>query len=167
MNTYHRINVHPCFNGRCCEVFFDSKDNTLTITEKYNTLGYINLEELFDEISVKRGPEEMDQQLAAKILRSIKPCAEPSSFKPNLNQLEAAIDLGVYALARWNLIKKTVDVDPIAHAKWEEKAIYHEGAIGTGEIVAEHRVYCSRCKNHRKAPTNYCPDCGAKMDRLD
>lgn len=46
------------------------------------------------------------------------------------------------------------DVTPVIHAKWEHK----DGIYGV--------VYCSNCGFELKYNnTNFCPDCGAKMDK--
>lgn len=60
----------------------------------------------------------------------------------------------------------TVDVEPIKHGEWEVTDAY------------PHNVYCSECHKtyaqthwqvwtdkEKPLPRNYCPNCGAKMDK--
>lgn len=47
--------------------------------------------------------------------------------------------------------KATEDVVPVVHAKWEWS--YHND-----------ESECSNCGHWSVAETNYCPNCGAKMD---
>lgn len=48
----------------------------------------------------------------------------------------------------------TVDAQPVIHAKW----IFRSGAVYDEYI-------CSNCnKRHIDYATNYCPNCGAKME---
>lgn len=51
---------------------------------------------------------------------------------------------------------KNEDVAPIIHAKWEREYI--------GEV---YRWKCSNCNGFHRAIYNYCPTCGAKMDKED
>ena len=48
----------------------------------------------------------------------------------------------------------TVDAQPVIHAEWIE----HTDNYSTW-------VECSVCGTERAYPTNYCPDCGARMDK--
>lgn len=53
----------------------------------------------------------------------------------------------------------TVDAVPVRHAHW----IRHEYAdIVDGYLVPEFE--CSECHSWKKDDSDYCPDCGAKMD---
>lgn len=58
------------------------------------------------------------------------------------------------------LIKQqvTVDVAPVVHGEWEY--------IGTDTDKMEHVFRCSNCANRigLDKETDYCPNCGAKMD---
>ena len=47
------------------------------------------------------------------------------------------------------------DVAPVRHGRWESN--------GPDDIV----VYCSQCMMPQDAPSNYCPSCGALMDKED
>ena len=56
----------------------------------------------------------------------------------------------------------TVDAVEVVHGRWLP---YHEADIG----YDEYGIRCSNCRlefeNHEVTfPTNYCPNCGAKMD---
>ena len=49
----------------------------------------------------------------------------------------------------------TIDAKPVRHGKWIEKS--------TG---GEHFYCCSKCGHVEwDAPNNYCPNCGARMDK--
>lgn len=45
------------------------------------------------------------------------------------------------------------DVAPVRHGSWERNS--------PDDIV----VYCSQCMMPQDAPSNYCPSCGARMDK--
>lgn len=47
------------------------------------------------------------------------------------------------------------DVAPVRHGRWESNS--------PDDIV----VYCSQCMMPQDAPSNYCPSCGALMDKED
>lgn len=47
------------------------------------------------------------------------------------------------------------DVAPVRHGRWESN--------GPDDIV----VYCNQCMMPQDAPSNYCPSCGALMDKED
>lgn len=47
------------------------------------------------------------------------------------------------------------DVVEVRHGRWESN--------GPDDIV----VYCSQCMMPQDAPSNYCPSCGALMDKED
>ena len=47
------------------------------------------------------------------------------------------------------------DVAEVRHGRWESN--------GPDDIV----VYCSQCMMPQDAPSNYCPSCGALMDKED
>jgi len=52
----------------------------------------------------------------------------------------------------------TVDAVEVVHGRWDE-------VTGQDEIVGEMDFYkCSVCCKLRWFQTNYCPNCGAKMD---
>ena len=58
----------------------------------------------------------------------------------------------------------TVDAVPVVHAHW----IRHENAdIVDGYLVPNFE--CSECHSWKKDDSDYCPDCGAKMeeDKVD
>ena len=51
----------------------------------------------------------------------------------------------------------TVDAVEVVHGRWEERY------TPNGEYVAWNGFYCSVC-GKKAAKSNYCPNCGAKMD---
>ena len=51
-----------------------------------------------------------------------------------------------------------VEAEPVKHGRWERQKYY--GGVRKG-IVA--RIICSEC-GYPNEKTNYCPNCGAKMD---
>ena len=56
------------------------------------------------------------------------------------------------------------DVTPVIHAKWIDKYWTTEDDWG---VVNHHTLTCSACvKEYQwsRGKTNYCPNCGAKMD---
>lgn len=59
----------------------------------------------------------------------------------------AAIDIARCRVAD----AETVDVVPVAHGRWE----YNPG---------DNIPYCNRCGMPQDVPTNYCHNCGTKMD---
>lgn len=54
----------------------------------------------------------------------------------------------------------TVDAEPIRHGKWIKKRLPHTDG-GTYEIFM-----CTECNEGFNWRTNYCPNCGAKMDEV-
>ena len=53
--------------------------------------------------------------------------------------------------------QKTVDAVEVVHGRWEERKILDW--FGTKNCYR-----CTECKTHWDGNTNYCPNCGAKMD---
>lgn len=49
---------------------------------------------------------------------------------------------------------QTIDAVPVVHGEWKM------GIDANGDPV----TYCSNCKMPNYVQTNYCPDCGAKMN---
>ena len=57
----------------------------------------------------------------------------------------------------------SADVIPITHAKWQ-CYVYDESDFNTWQLRCDH---CGTFYPHRYLSTsNYCPRCGAKMDRI-
>ena len=52
----------------------------------------------------------------------------------------------------------TVDAVPVVHGRWQKRTFVGVG----GSIPIGYR--CSRCMLTFDAESNYCPNCGAKMD---
>ena len=61
-----------------------------------------------------------------------------------------------------NLIdnQPTVDAEPVKHGRWIEVS------DGSG-YVGEPCEACSVCGMQTDYPSNYCPNCGAKMDEVE
>lgn len=55
---------------------------------------------------------------------------------------------------------QTVDVEPVRHGKWWR---YPLSQVGFPDNIYMMRQ-CSQCKHAFDRKTNYCPNCGAKMD---
>ena len=53
----------------------------------------------------------------------------------------------------------TVDAEPVRHGKWLKAYLDHE-AFGKRPSI----FYCSACCACSTVKTNYCPNCGARMD---
>ena len=54
------------------------------------------------------------------------------------------------------------DVVPVVHGKW----IRHDDAdVVEGYYVPEYE--CSKCRAWKKDDSDFCPDCGAKMDEKE
>lgn len=70
----------------------------------------------------------------------------------------APIDLHLIAVGD---IDEAPTVDPVKHGRWKYNIILGWCSVGT-EATADY--VCSVCGWHTKMPTNYCPNCGAKMD---
>ena len=55
----------------------------------------------------------------------------------------------------------TIDVEPVKHGHWTKEALASTSG-GTYDVVR-----CSVCKDQIPLwKTNYCPNCGAKMDEV-
>lgn len=54
----------------------------------------------------------------------------------------------------------TIEAEPIKHGKWWLQKIPYKG--GHGLTATKYR--CSACRLYNNKKTNYCPNCGAKMD---
>ena len=53
----------------------------------------------------------------------------------------------------------TIDAEPVRHGKWRQTYLDHE-AFGERPSI----FYCSACCACSNVKTNYCPNCGARMD---
>lgn len=56
----------------------------------------------------------------------------------------------------------TADVTPVRHGRWIERKEHFYFQNGCKEWI---NFYCSECDAPNNSPTDYCPNCGAKMDR--
>lgn len=53
------------------------------------------------------------------------------------------------------------DVVPVVHGRWDESKEHFYLNNGCKEWT---NFYCSECDAPNNSPTDYCPNCGAKMD---
>lgn len=53
------------------------------------------------------------------------------------------------------------DVVPVVHGRWIESKEHFYLNNGCKEWI---NFYCSECDAPNTSPTDYCPNCGAKMD---
>lgn len=56
----------------------------------------------------------------------------------------------------------TLDVAPVVHARWEEGN--GEWVEMLGDWYLKSTYICSNCHEEESRKTDYCPNCGAKMD---
>lgn len=54
--------------------------------------------------------------------------------------------------------RETIDAEPVRHGHWEERPLR--------KFPEEHIDVCSVCAGKALAKYNYCPNCGAKMDKV-
>ena len=65
----------------------------------------------------------------------------------------------VRAVAKGIKLEKTVDAVEVVHGHWIE----HESAEVLGNWIISN-FECSECHDWLRYDSNYCPNCGAKMD---
>ena len=58
----------------------------------------------------------------------------------------------------------TVDAEPVRHGPWETKEYTTEDSFDDW-IVIHHEEVCSECEKGQRERSNFCPSCGAKMDK--
>ena len=56
-----------------------------------------------------------------------------------------------------------VDAEPVRHGRWETKEYTTEDSFDDW-IVIHHEEVCSECGKGQGERSNFCPNCGAKMD---
>ena len=56
---------------------------------------------------------------------------------------------------------ETIDAEPVRHGRWETKVYTTES---DGWITEYREEVCSECGEGQIGISNYCPNCGAKMD---
>lgn len=59
---------------------------------------------------------------------------------------------------------ETIDVEPMRHGQWETKVYTTGDALDDCWIVEHREEVCSECGKWQIGISNYCPNCGAKMD---
>lgn len=57
----------------------------------------------------------------------------------------------------------SVDAEPVRHGRWETKEYTTEDSFDDW-IVIHHEEVCSECGKGQGERSNFCPNCGAKMD---
>lgn len=82
---------------------------------------------------------------------------------PEYIEREAAIKCCTFGRTSLGLISElrripAADVAPIRHGRWTKK---------WSEIWHEELPYCSECKKMTVYTFDYCPNCGARMDKED
>lgn len=72
------------------------------------------------------------------------------------------IEYGCAEIIFTNDVKEipAADVAPVVHARWYQKKITVPKARGHSYLVWA----CSNCHEHERKRSDYCPNCGAKMD---
>lgn len=62
-----------------------------------------------------------------------------------------------------NLVKRqpTVEAEPIKHGRWDTQIL--DGIMGNRPQA----IFCDKCGQIAFAKTNYCPNCGARMDEVE
>lgn len=73
-------------------------------------------------------------------------------------ELSASVDLMTACEAICSI--PAVDAEPVLNGKWMER-VRHEHYPSGREYK---QSYCSECKMSAKEESNYCPNCGARMD---
>lgn len=73
--------------------------------------------------------------------------------------------------AGWNglirLLEKapTVDAVPVVHGRWEKEPSSYWRWTSSGAVAVTRTTYrCGLCGRGTAVKSNYCPNCGAKMD---
>lgn len=56
---------------------------------------------------------------------------------------------------------KIINVEPVQHGEWKSVLV----KLGSASNVYVGREQCSECGSLETEQRNYCPNCGAKMDR--
>lgn len=65
-------------------------------------------------------------------------------------------------------VKALYDVEPVRHGHWETVFDKIESNLSDiGYFKALPKFICSECGNEMIASTQYCPCCGAKMDKKE
>ena len=61
-----------------------------------------------------------------------------------------------------NVFEKTevADVQPVKHGRWVRDAVYVDETTGEPCLA----WFCNQCGEPQMVGTNFCPNCGAKMD---
>lgn len=77
---------------------------------------------------------------------------------------------GIYADAYNDLAEDfysipAADVAPVVHARWEREPASYWRRTPSGAVAVMRTTYrCSLCGRGTAVKSNYCPNCGAKMD---
>lgn len=65
-------------------------------------------------------------------------------------------------IQEWLDEQPTVDAELVRHAAWEDGS--GRSVEICGDWYLRNTYICSACKRERNDMTNYCPNCGAKME---
>lgn len=63
------------------------------------------------------------------------------------------------------LVKKAEDVAPVIHSNW--RAEYNPNYSPFDPTMDDEVYFCNNCNNKQYKMSNYCPECGAKMDKRE
>lgn len=88
----------------------------------------------------------MERKEAIEILKNLSDCSYVDSFEPEENE---ALQMAIFSL-------ETDEAYQLEYEKSSRRWIEHTDNYSTW-------VECPVCGIERAYPTNYCPDCGAKM----
>ena len=85
-------------------------------------------------------------------------------LKEHIKKTESELMLGALStFLRVLDITPTADVAPIKHGRWKEQKITFNK--WGGDVVTEKTLWrCSVCGHEDSILTNYCSNCGARMD---
>jgi len=97
-------------------------------------------------------PKTLDE--AIEIIKEINPEYEETNTRTAETMVLCAVKDGEL------VDKHTIDAEPVRHGKWKQTYLDHE-AFGERPSI----FYCSACCACSNVKTNYCPQCGARMDK--
>ena len=58
----------------------------------------------------------------------------------------------------------TVDAEPVRHGHWETKVYTTGDGLDDWGVINHREEVCSECGEWQIGISNFCPNCGAKMD---
>ncbi len=100
-------------------------------------------------IDIAEAIENLETQILA--------CEPADETEPLVNRIvKACVPKLLRNTVDWLNARPVVDAVEVVHGRWVWKE--------TGEEEYEMYWVCSKCGDHTYFETNYCPNCGAKMD---